>query len=392
MAPTPTVVIVAPTPHRERDDPDAVLAKRTPLVQWASAIREAGARAVTVVQRHPRSLTLPQNGVDYVFVGDALRLPAPLAAPVWNERAARAVRALSRTSSTSTGWSTRCWCASSSRGSRAAFRSWSRTTAASTRDRPASGASPGARCTGSASPPPTASCSRRAILARPWRDAGIIDGRQPIDQIAESSTRLAAEAGADADAGLPGEPALLWVGRLDANKDPLTVLAAFEAALPSLPGAALTMVFSEEPLLADVRRRIAASPALAGRVHLRGRVAHAALAPLYASADLFVLASHHESCGFALLEALSFGVTPVVTDIPAFRALTEGGRVGALVPVGDAAALARAIERLGRDQPRERAERRARVRDHFARALAWPAIGRRALEIYAAAVAAQERR
>jgi glycosyltransferase involved in cell wall biosynthesis len=389
MASTPTVVIVSPTPHRERRDAEAILAARTPLVHWASALREAGARAVTVVQRHPRMETLRRDGVDYVFVGEPLRVPAPLAAPLWNARAARTVAALAPDVVHVDGMVDPLVV-------RQLKRRLARRVPLLVQDHGGIHAgSPGFR-----------RLTWRALhrfglgaadgflftareLARPWRDAGIIDGGQAVYEISESSTRLAEIVAGGAGERLPGEPALLWVGRLDANKDPLTVLAAFERALPSLPGAALTMVFSEAPLLEDARRRIA-GPALGGRVHLRGRVAHAALAPLYASADLFVLGSHHESCGFALLEALSFGVTPVVSDIPAFRALT-GGRVGALAPVGDAAAFAGAIERLGRAAPGDRAERRARVRDHFSRALAWPAVGRRALEIYAAA-AAQERR
>ena len=34
---------------------------------------------------------------------------------------------------------------------------------------------------------------------------------------------------------MQGDPAMLWVGRLDANKDPLTVLAGFEQALAAIP-------------------------------------------------------------------------------------------------------------------------------------------------------------
>jgi len=133
-----------------------------------------------------------------------------------------------------------------------------------------------------------------------------------------------------------------------------------------------------------LERRIAASAALAGRVHLRGRVDRPTLAALYAQADLFVLGSHHESVSFAFIEALSFGVAPVVTDIPGFRAFTDDGRVGALFRAGDARGLAEALVRLGRAgaDAGERAARRAAVRAHFDRTMAWPALARRALAIY----------
>jgi glycosyltransferase involved in cell wall biosynthesis len=178
---------------------------------------------------------------------------------------------------------------------------------------------------------------------------------------------------------------LLWVGRLDANKDPLTILDAFERALVRLPGAALTMVFGEGALLPRVRARIAASRALEGKVELAGLLPRDALPALYARADLFVLGSHHEGSGYALIEALAFGVTPVVTDIPSFRALTAGGTLGALFPVGDAEACARAIVRLALSDEAQKQARRKEIAAHFARALGWPALGARVSSIYRAA-------
>ena len=87
-----------------------------------------------------------------------------------------------------------------------------------------------------------------------------------------------------------------------------------------LPEAALTMVYGASQLLAEVQRKIADSATLRGRVHLVGKLEQRELAALYRAADLFVLGSHNEGSGFALIEALSFGVVPVVSDIPPFRA------------------------------------------------------------------------
>jgi glycosyltransferase involved in cell wall biosynthesis len=216
-------------------------------------------------------------------------------------------------------------------------------------------------------------------LAQPWLDAGIIAPEQTIHVALESSTDLAALPPPPGGPVTRGRPALLWVGRLDANKDPFTVLTGFERAARALPAAELTMVFGADELLPAVRERIAGSALLRPRVHLLGRIEQRALASLYATADLFVLGSHHESCGYALLEALAFGVTPVVTDIPASRALTDDGRIGTLFPVGNATLLAEALTRLGHA---DLASRREDIRDHFARALSWPALGSRAASIY----------
>lgn len=216
-----------------------------------------------------------------------------------------------------------------------------------------------------------------AELAAPWRAAGLIAPRQPVYEVLEASTPLRAPTGSPAPR-LPGDPALLWVGRLHPVKDPLTVLEGLARARATLPGAALSMVFGSEELLGDVRRRAAAAD-LAGRVHLLGRLAHDRLPAYYAAADLFVLGSRREGSGYALIEALACGLPPAVTDIPAFRAVT-GGAVGALWPAGDPGGCAEAIARVaGGDRPAQRAAARAR----FAAALSWESVGRAAHGAYA---------
>ena len=227
-------------------------------------------------------------------------------------------------------------------------------------------------------------------LATPWLRSGIISPKQAIYELMESSSTMEeAPSPSAGERSLPGHPALLWVGRLDANKDPLTILEGFERAVVRLPEAALTMVYGASQLLGEVQRKIADSATLRGRVHLVGKLEQRELAALYRAADLFVLGSHNEGSGFALIEALSFGVVPVVSDIPPFRVLTDGGRIGALFPVGDAGALARALERLGSWESSEssepsakRAARRAVVRAHFERELSWSVLAHRALAIY----------
>jgi len=181
---------------------------------------------------------------------------------------------------------------------------------------------------------------------------------------------------------LPGRPALLWVGRLESNKDPLTVLAGFELAVAALPDAALTLVYGDDVLLGDVKDRIGRSDILRGRVHLRGQLDRAELAAVYQGADAFVLGSHREVACFSLIEALSFGLSPFVTDIPPFRVLTDGGRLGGLFTPGRPEELAGVLARLAEG---DFAARRAAVRAYFERELSWRVLGRRALAIYEAA-------
>ena len=177
---------------------------------------------------------------------------------------------------------------------------------------------------------------------------------------------------------------MLWVGHLDGNKDPLTVLEASRSPRAQLPRLHLWCVFGQAPLRAEVERRMSHDAALSARVTLLGRVPHARIETLMRAADLFVLASHREGSGYSLIEALSCGLPPAVTDIPSFRALTGDGAVGRLWPPGDAHACAAALLELA---ARPAAPAREAVRAHFDAELSSAAIGRRFTAAYAAIVA-----
>jgi glycosyltransferase involved in cell wall biosynthesis len=179
--------------------------------------------------------------------------------------------------------------------------------------------------------------------------------------------------------GLRGDAVLLWVGRLDRNKDPLTVLAGFEQALEWAPGTRLYMLYGGDTLLPQVRARIASSVALRESVELLGSRPYREMEDYYNSADYFVLGSHYEGSGYALAEALACGVVPIVTDIPSFRMMTGGGAFGALWPAGDSAAAAVALREV---LSRPRAPQAAAARRFFEERLSYPSIGRQAVAAY----------
>src|SRR5690606_38499690 len=181
------------------------------------------------------------------------------------------------------------------------------------------------------------------------------------------------------ETGISGEPCFLWLGHLDANKDPLTVLDAFAAALPLIPHARLWMAYKRAPLLDAVRARIALNPALRERVHLLGEQPHRRVELLLRAADFLVQASRFEGSGYAVIEALACGTTPLVTDIPSLRRITGEGTVGGLFPPGEPTALARLMVKHA---ARRRAADRAFARAHFERSLSFDAIGAELVAAY----------
>lgn len=121
----------------------------------------------------------------------------------------------------------------------------------------------------------------------------------------------------------------IWVGRLDENKDPLTVVKAFHRFLKFQPDTKLTMVFQEGDLKAQISEYIS-NHQLTGSIALKGFVPHDQLEKLYHKHQYFILGSHYEGSGYALLEAMACGCVPVVTNIPSFRYMTNNGNCGLL--------------------------------------------------------------
>ena len=226
-----------------------------------------------------------------------------------------------------------------------------------------------------------------AAQAEPFRAAGVLNGH-PVIEVLESSTRFTPGDRTEArrTTGIHGDPAVLWIGRLTEEKDPMTALEGFARAADRLADAHLWMAYGDAPLLAAVRARIEADPRLRGRAHLLGRLPHARVQAACRAADLFLSASRREGSGYAVLEAMACGTPPILADVPAPRRITRDGTVGALFPAGDADALAARLVDLG-TRPRE--AERARVRGHFAAHLSFGAVGRELRDAYAAVAEAR---
>jgi glycosyltransferase involved in cell wall biosynthesis len=154
----------------------------------------------------------------------------------------------------------------------------------------------------------------------------------------------------------PGDSApggyLLFVGAVQARKDPLAALrAAREAGLPLVVAGP-----EKEPELARQLRAEGAD--------LRGWVDKAQLAELYRGAAALVLPSRFEGFGLPVLEAMASGTPVVVSDDPALREVA-----------GDAAAPSVAAALADRGRYRELGLARAKQ-------FSWEDTARRTVEVY----------
>ena len=81
-----------------------------------------------------------------------------------------------------------------------------------------------------------------------------------------------------------------------------------------------------------------------GTIEFLGKLAD--VRPAIAAASVYVLPSYREGTPRTVLEAMAMGRPVVTTDAPGCRETVRHGRNGFLVPVGDAEALATALERF----------------------------------------------
>ncbi|MFD2873039.1 glycosyltransferase family 4 protein [Mucilaginibacter ximonensis] len=138
---------------------------------------------------------------------------------------------------------------------------------------------------------------------------------------------------ARAKTGVDADMVYLWVGRLDANKDPLTVVKAFIKFAEVNTKACLYMLYHTEELLTEIKKLLRESPN-PDAVKLIGKLPHDDMQYWFNSADFFVAASYYEGSGTALCEALSCGCVPIVSDIPSFIMITDSGKIGLLFSPG----------------------------------------------------------
>jgi glycosyltransferase involved in cell wall biosynthesis len=141
----------------------------------------------------------------------------------------------------------------------------------------------------------------------------------------------------------PAGDAVGFVARLDRAKGVLVLLDAFEMLASRHPSIRLRLI-GEGDASAAVGAR-ARSAGLAHRIDATGFTAGNVHA-LLESFRVYAFPSFHEGLPYSILEAMRAGCAIVSTSVGGIPEVLADGREALLVPAGDAAALAAAIERL----------------------------------------------
>lgn len=141
---------------------------------------------------------------------------------------------------------------------------------------------------------------------------------------------------------------IVWVGRMDENKNPQLLMRAFAKLSEQYPEWSLKYV-GEGKLLEELKR-VSRQSGCEERVFFTGEVDR--VAPEIASSSIYVLTSKQEGVPNALIEAMVLGIASIATNCPCGgpAELIRHGENGILIPVDDEEALVCELKNLMSDE------------------------------------------
>lgn len=144
--------------------------------------------------------------------------------------------------------------------------------------------------------------------------------------------------------GLPEDALVVGcVAVMRAEKGHGDLIDAFQRLSTTFPNAHLVLVGEGQPLAGRLRAQ-AEELGLAQRVHFTGR--RDDIGNVLTAFDVFALPTLREALGTVFIEAAAMGLPVIGTDVGGVPETMQAGVTGLLVPPGDPAALAGALESL----------------------------------------------
>lgn len=177
------------------------------------------------------------------------------------------------------------------------------------------------------------------------------------------------------------QPTLIYFGRWSANKGLLQTISLFKALHTRQPQWRLIIAGREYDHTKSELAALVTQNQLGDSVQLASSPSESALCDLIAQSSYYICQSRHEGFGIAPIEAMSAGLTPILSDIPPFRNLIEKSKLGILlstVSEEDQVAQIIALHALG-DAAYQ--ARRTAAQD-FVQQYSWRHIADRYVQIY----------
>lgn len=177
--------------------------------------------------------------------------------------------------------------------------------------------------------------------AEEWLTAKLIKDRNKCKTVSLASTNFIKKNKISARkiTGMHQSTNFLFVGRLNANKDPICILHAFEKYAEKNSNAQLHFIFQTTELLPELQTIINQSVFLRNNVILHGEKKYSELENWYNAADFIISASHREGGSFVLIEAMACGCIPIVSNIPSSLKTIDNGNAGLCFEAGNANSL-----------------------------------------------------
>ena len=139
----------------------------------------------------------------------------------------------------------------------------------------------------------------------------------------------------------PDATLLVFVGRLDQQKDPLLLIESLKLSVAALPNLHLAVV--GDGVLRSRVEEVVRVHGLTAQVHFLGVRPPLEIAEILRAADLYVLCSAYEGMPIATLEALATGLPVVCTDVGEVRLVVHDGINGQISAARDPGSFADAI-------------------------------------------------
>lgn len=177
-------------------------------------------------------------------------------------------------------------------------------------------------------------------------------------------------------------PTLIYFGRWSSNKGLLQALDLFAALHRQQPQWRLIIAGREyDHSSAELQQKVDGLQ-LQDAVTLAPNPSDAEIRALIQQASYFLCLSRHEGFGIAPIEAMSAGLTPILSDIPPFRRLIEDSGLGFLTPLGAASDGAITALMQLHEQGDDAYQARRAAAMNFAQRYAWPQVADRYLALY----------